>query len=1542
MYILFNKDGSIFDTNISEYVMQGSNLVNVIYVAFVDSEYLDWSASGNFTLPDESNSVLVGVSTTFLYKGVNYTGWKITLTNNETKYDGVLNVSINLIKNEQTLYTYLFNITINETGYPLDGEWTTNVNYAQFNTLMAQIATKFGIGTTALTVEELPLQGSENIIYYLDKNGYYEQYMFNGSEYVLLGTTIFKSDIPTINVSNSGTFSEGDYQTLEENHTVSVIYLNNECILHQAKSALDTTSLYFVGITTNNEIVPTFICLKILENRNYTLTIKQLVDTDSEQTLTNKTVSNSTFNNGTINGTNINNSRLSNTTSIGTFKVESGSITYGEESDPNQTAMYQDNLFVRNMNDRMQIKAGVLDFSKNAGLYGHYLFNEIPDQSVYIAYSVSNENSNIDNAFLDVRNDIDSAKGDISSLQSLVNTINSTYASKTWVQEQGYGLQSDINEINSELSTINGSITTIKSDVNTLKSNVSTLQGNVGNMQSDVSTIKSNITTIENDVDSLQTKTNNLESSVDTINSKLNTVDTSIASIENNVESLETKTANLQNSVNTINGEIDTINSDLDNKLNKLQLSQGNLLYARVNGVDLGAVYDTEAQANTIVARDAQGHVIGATPTDATHLTTKSYVDSAVGSVSTIRFSIVDELPSTGESNIIYLVPNTTSSEKNVYDEYIWVNNAFEIIGSTAIDLSNYAKLDSDNVFTGVQYFNATSGILIDGFKLNNAFLTNWQTEINKIEGIETDISTVEGNINTLNTKVSANTTNIETNTNDIESINNDITTIKSNITSIESNVGDIENKVASLRTDVTALGTNVGANTQNINTINGEIDDINTELGSLTTNITNTQQAVLRLNNQVETNTSDITQINQDLNNKVDKTTTAGAYVNEGDSVVNIPVSNTPTANAIPRYDSNGFLKSASSTDYGTLDASDVITKETYENIFSLMFNSQIGIPVFALTDTGLSFSFDMFFGTTAGEEKALTLPTPTTSPLFKLFQKQKIFAIEGEYSQGIDNVNADTPVARIIVINSSAFETHTTGVDNEMFPPFYCTGVLPNKNYPYGLQFNMVVDFDVNDKTSITFKTKVYEPNSGGSGSVEIPTITISSLSGTLSDSDYEKLVNSDMAKLVSPYGTYTAFKATVPQQQNNLYYFVYLTDEYGTTCYSCVVTNGTTKTYSINEYTVDDFTPETITINMTSETEGTMSLNDFNKIKLGVPICVYGLTTSNKIAMFPFAHSNLGTGYLVQMLNYERGEQIVIVANNADVAVGIIRLYANVLKQNTFNEVQDFYQGLKAGNNDQLTINANGALSITDGNGTVGLSGQGLMYRVGGSTRILKMPTDSVSGTTEIVSKAYLDSQNFLKQENTTGALLTISNDNYIQLRSNIVNGGYFVVGNKTNTLPGFEVLDNSGNVVFDAKSKQGVVDIGTSTARMLFGSGVLPESKVVKFFTADNNNILTFGLGNDRLSIDFNGRVLFDVQTTTVSQDFNQVQSGDIAGRLDTGLTDEHIIITSIYDTTNQVEFMQPYYDGTKWYATAICVAQGISGTSNVQIKYIKLP
>lgn len=68
---------------------------------------------------------------------------------------------------------------------------------------------------------------------------------------------------------------------------------------------------------------------------------------------------------------------------------------------------------------------------------------------------------------------------------------------------------------------------------------------------------------------------------------------------------------------------------------------------------------------------------------------TKTEVDNLIGQISTVSFEIVQTLPQTGQSNIIYLLANSGAAP-NVYDEYVWINNAWEKIGSTAIDLSSY------------------------------------------------------------------------------------------------------------------------------------------------------------------------------------------------------------------------------------------------------------------------------------------------------------------------------------------------------------------------------------------------------------------------------------------------------------------------------------------------------------------------------------------------------------------------------------------------------------------------------------------------------------------------------------------------------------------------------------------------------------------------------------------------------------------------------------------------------------------------------------
>lgn len=69
-------------------------------------------------------------------------------------------------------------------------------------------------------------------------------------------------------------------------------------------------------------------------------------------------------------------------------------------------------------------------------------------------------------------------------------------------------------------------------------------------------------------------------------------------------------------------------------------------------------------------------------------------INDAIGSVTGISFEVVDSLPSTGESGKIYLVAHAHGA-KDQYDEYIYYNGAWEKIGSTDIDLSNYWNMDN-------------------------------------------------------------------------------------------------------------------------------------------------------------------------------------------------------------------------------------------------------------------------------------------------------------------------------------------------------------------------------------------------------------------------------------------------------------------------------------------------------------------------------------------------------------------------------------------------------------------------------------------------------------------------------------------------------------------------------------------------------------------------------------------------------------------------------------------------------------------------------
>ena len=104
------------------------------------------------------------------------------------------------------------------------------------------------------------------------------------------------------------------------------------------------------------------------------------------------------------------------------------------------------------------------------------------------------------------------------------------------------------------------------------------------------------------------------------------------------------------------------------------------------------------------------------TPTTDYNPATKKYVDEALGQIIQIDYVVVEELPTTGEKGIIYLVSHSHGT-RDIYDEYLWVTDKYEKIGNTDIDLSGYIP-----VVTGannkVPKLNSDGKLVSTGFEL--------------------------------------------------------------------------------------------------------------------------------------------------------------------------------------------------------------------------------------------------------------------------------------------------------------------------------------------------------------------------------------------------------------------------------------------------------------------------------------------------------------------------------------------------------------------------------------------------------------------------------------------------------------------------------------------------------------------------------------------------------------------------------------------------------------------------------------------------------
>lgn len=112
---------------------------------------------------------------------------------------------------------------------------------------------------------------------------------------------------------------------------------------------------------------------------------------------------------------------------------------------------------------------------------------------------------------------------------------------------------------------------------------------------------------------------------------------------------------------------------------------------------------------------------------------TQDEVKNLISQVKNASIKVVEELPKTGETSVIYFVLKGNSKEQDIYDEYVYVNEVWEHIGSTDIDLSDYITTEILNKILA----DYVKTVTLD----NYAKKTDLPTKVSELENDEKFIS---------------------------------------------------------------------------------------------------------------------------------------------------------------------------------------------------------------------------------------------------------------------------------------------------------------------------------------------------------------------------------------------------------------------------------------------------------------------------------------------------------------------------------------------------------------------------------------------------------------------------------------------------------------------------------------------------------------------------------------------------------------------------------------------------------------------------------
>ena len=177
----------------------------------------------------------------------------------------------------------------------------------------------------------------------------------------------------------------------------------------------------------------------------------------------------------------------------------------------------------------------------------------------------------------------------------------------------------------------------------------------------------------------------------------------------------------ISNVNSTLSTEISTVNTNLTTKITQIETT------TIPNAIKAAIVDNLDTEDSNKALSATQGKVL----------------KTMISNLANLRIEVVNELPSTGETNVIYLVKKA-GTNPDIHDEYVYVEGNWEKIGNTEVDLSNYYT--KDQVYTKSEtYSQEEVGTLITEIEGKIPTIPNVETSMsgagNVITSIDVDAS---------------------------------------------------------------------------------------------------------------------------------------------------------------------------------------------------------------------------------------------------------------------------------------------------------------------------------------------------------------------------------------------------------------------------------------------------------------------------------------------------------------------------------------------------------------------------------------------------------------------------------------------------------------------------------------------------------------------------------------------------------------------------------------------------------------------------------